>query len=114
VFDLSVPKLLVLAVIALVVFGPSELPTIAARVGRALRDLRAIAESAKNDLREGLGPEFADFEIEDLNPKRFVQKQLLDDLNADLGAQQQPARQAAANGTPLTPGGRPPPDPNAT
>jgi len=52
VFDLSVPKLLVLAVIALVVFGPSELPTIAAQVGRALRDLRAIAEDAKNDLRE--------------------------------------------------------------
>ena len=113
-FDLSVPKLLVLAVIALVIFGPSELPTIAARVGRALRDLRAIAEDAKNDLREGLGPEFDAFEIEDLNPKRFVHKQLLGDLNADPGAQQQPARQAAVNGTPLTPGEPPPPDPDAT
>ena len=102
-FDLSLPKLLVLAVIALVIFGPSELPKIAAQAGRALRDLRTIAEGANNDLREGLGPEFAGFEIEDLNPKRFVQKQLLDDLNADSGAQQQPARQAAANGTPLTP-----------
>jgi sec-independent protein translocase protein TatB len=83
VFDLSLPKLLVLAVIALVIFGPSELPTIAARVGRALRDLRAIAEDAKNDLREGLGPEFDAFEIEDLNPKRFVHKHLSGDLNAD-------------------------------
>ena len=78
-FDLSLPKLLVLAVIALVVFGPSELPTIAAQVGRALRDLRAIAEDAKNDLREGLGPEFDAFEIEDLNPKRFVHKHLSGD-----------------------------------
>ena len=109
-FDLSLPKLLVLAVIALVVFGPDKLPTIASQVGRALRDLRRIAEGAKNDLREGLGPEFADFEIEDLNPKRFVHKHLSGDLNADLGAQQQPA----ANGTPLTPGERPPSDPNAT
>ena len=82
-FDLSIPKLLILAVIALVIFGPSELPTIAARVGRALRDLRTIAEDAKNDLREGLGPEFADFEIEDLNPRRFVHKHLSGDLNAD-------------------------------
>ena len=113
-FDLSLPKLLVLAAIALVIFGPSELPKIASQAGRALRDLRKIAESAKNDLREGLGPEFADLDIEDLNPKRFVQKQLLDDLNADPGARQQPARQAAANGTPLPPGERPPPDPNAT
>ena len=84
------------------------------KVGGALRDLRKIAESAKNDRREGLGPEFAGFEIEDLNPRRFVQKHLIDDLNADLGARQQPARQAAANGTPLTPGERPPFDPNAT
>jgi sec-independent protein translocase protein TatB len=114
VFDLSIPKLLVLAVIALVIFGPNELPKIASQVGRALRDLRRIAEGAKNDLREGLGPEFADFEIEDLNPKRFLHKHLSADLNADQGAQQQPARQAAANGTPLTPGERPPFDPDAT
>ena len=112
--DLSLPKLLVLAVIALVIFGPSELPEIAAQAGGALRDLRKIAEGAKNDLREGLGPEFAGFEIEDLNPKQFAHKHLSGDLNADQGAQQQPARQAAANGTPLTPGERPPPDPNAT
>jgi sec-independent protein translocase protein TatB len=86
VFDLSLPKLLILAVIALVVFGPNELPAIAAQAGRALRDLRTIAEAAKNDLREGLGPEFADFEIDDLNPKRFVHKHLLDDPDADQAA----------------------------
>ena len=80
-FDLSLTKLLVLAVIALVVFGPHELPKIAAQAGRALRDLRRIAEGAKADLREGLGPEFQDFDFDDLNPRRFVQKHLLDDLS---------------------------------
>jgi sec-independent protein translocase protein TatB len=80
VFDLSLTKLLVLAVIALVVFGPHELPKIAQQAGRALRDLRRIAEGAKADLREGLGPEFQDFDFEDLNPRRFVQKHLLDDV----------------------------------
>jgi sec-independent protein translocase protein TatB len=79
VFDLSLTKLLVLAVIALVVFGPKELPKIAAQAGRALRDLRRIAEGAKQDLREGLGPEFEDFDFDDLNPRRFVQKHLLDE-----------------------------------
>ncbi len=79
-FDLSLTKLLVLAVIALVVFGPHELPKIAAQAGRALRDLRRIAEGAKADLREGLGPEFQDFDFEDLSPRRFVQKHLLDDM----------------------------------
>ena len=103
-FDLSLPKLLVLAVIALVIFGPNELPQIASQAGRALRDLRTIAEAAKNDLREGLGPEFADFEIEDLNPKRFVRKHLLGDPDADQAAQQQPAPHAAANGHASHPG----------
>lgn len=78
-FDLSLTKLLFLAVIALVVFGPKELPKIAAQAGRALRDLRRIAEGAKQDLREGLGPEFQDFDFDDLNPRRFVQKHLLDE-----------------------------------
>ena len=99
-FDLSIGKLLILAVIALVVFGPNELPKIASQAGKALRDLRKIAEGAKNDLREGLGPEFADFEIEDLNPKRFVQKHFLDDLNGGSAAS---ANQGAAQ-SPLRPG----------
>ena len=79
-FDLSIEKLLVLAVIALIVFGPHELPKIAQQAGRALRDLRRIAEGAKDDLREGLGPEYQNFDFEDLNPRRFVQKHLLDDM----------------------------------
>jgi len=87
---------------------------ISCKVRGALRDLRKIAENAKNDLREELGPEFAGFEIEDLNAKQFVHKHVFGDLNADQGAQQQPARQATTDGTPLPPGEPPPPDPNAT
>lgn len=75
--DLSLPKLLVLAVIALAVFGQKDLPKIAARAGRTLRELRRLADAAKADLREGLGPEFSDFDIEDLNPRRFLHKHLL-------------------------------------
>ena len=114
-FDLSLTKILVLAVIALIVFGPNELPKVASQAGRMLRDLRRIAEGAKADLREGLGPEFADFEIDDLNPKRFVQKHFLDDINGDSAkAAAQPMRSAQTNGTLLAPGERPPFDPDAT
>ncbi len=85
-FDLSLPKLLILAVIALIIFGPHELPKIASQAGKALRDLRRIADSARNDLREGLGPEFSDFDFNDLNPKSFVRKHLMDDLEAAISA----------------------------
>src|ERR1700760_427333 len=89
VFDLSLPKLLILAVLALVVFGPKELPKMAGQAGRFLRELRKLAEGAQADLREGLGPEFADFELTDLSPRRFVQKHLLSDAD-ELAAE--PAR----------------------
>jgi sec-independent protein translocase protein TatB len=83
-FDLSITKILVLGIIGLVIFGPEQLPRLAAQAGRALRDLRRLAERAKADITEGLGPEFADFDLNDLNPKAFVRKHLLDDLDNDL------------------------------
>jgi sec-independent protein translocase protein TatB len=118
VFDLSIPKLLVLAVIALVIFGPNELPKLAAQAGKALRDLRRIADSAKTDLREGLGPEFQNLEFEDLNPKAFVRKHLMDDFEAAMSAPSAasggpaPATQAAT--FQLAPGETPPYDVEAT
>jgi sec-independent protein translocase protein TatB len=119
VFDLSVGKLLVLAVIAIVVFGPERLPKVAAQAGRALRELRRMAEGATADLREGLGPEFSDFDVSDLHPGNFVRKHLFDDLPGD-GAQPSAAGSAAtvaaeasmAGG--LAPGESPPYDAEAT
>jgi len=98
VFDLSVTKILVLAVIALVVFGPNELPKVAAKAGQALRDLRRIADGAKADLKEGLGPEFADFDLDDLNPKRFVQKHLMEGFEEPVAATVKAAN-GSANGS---------------
>jgi sec-independent protein translocase protein TatB len=116
VFDLSLPKLLVLAVIALVVFGPRELPMIASRAGRALNDLRRIADGAQADLREGLGPEFSDFDFDDLHPRRFVQKHLLGDMNQDDPNDDRRADATAGPSTHarLSVGERPPFDSEAT
>lgn len=82
-FDLSPLKILVLVVLGLVIFGPEQLPKIAGQAGRALRDLRRLAESARADLSENLGPEFREFDFNDLNPRAFVRKHLLDDVNDD-------------------------------
>jgi sec-independent protein translocase protein TatB len=79
VFDLSLTKIAVLLVLAIVIFGPDQLPKVAAQAGRTLRELRRLADGARRDLTEGLGPEFGDFDIADLNPRTFVRKHLLDD-----------------------------------
>lgn len=80
-FDLSIPKLLILAIIGLMIFGPEQLPKIAAQAGKALRDLRRLAENAKSDLTDQLGPEFRDFDFNDLNPRAFVRKHLMEELD---------------------------------
>jgi sec-independent protein translocase protein TatB len=82
-FDLSIPKILLLLVLGLVIFGPEQLPKMAAQAGRALRDLRRLADNAKADLSESLGPEFRDFDLNDLNPRTLVRKHLLDELPDD-------------------------------
>jgi sec-independent protein translocase protein TatB len=119
VFDLSLPKLLVLGVLALLIFGPDQLPKFAAQAGRAIRELRRLAEGAQADLRENLGPEFSDFEIADLHPKYFVRKHLLDDLNEDAATAAAAGSASSASPYPssvetLTPGERPPYDTDAT
>ena len=100
-FDLSITKLLALAVIALIIFGPNELPRIARQAGRALRDLRQIAEGAKADLREGLGPEFQDFDFQDLNPKRFVAKHLLEEPATETASEAPVGTMTAVQDHPL-------------
>ena len=82
-FDGDLWKLLVLGVVALIIFGPERLPAMAAQAGRALREVRRMAEGAKSELQENLGPEFSQFDLADINPKHFVRKHLLDDLTGD-------------------------------
>jgi sec-independent protein translocase protein TatB len=118
-FDLTFTKLLVLAVIGLVVFGPDRLPGLASQAGRLLRELRRMAEGARTELQDQLGPEFSQFDIADLNPRHFVRKHLIDDIAGD-GA----ARQSGENGAGfhpmagaevrLSPGESPPYDAEAT
>jgi sec-independent protein translocase protein TatB len=120
VFDLNFTKILVLAVIALIIFGPDQLPKITRQAGQALRDLRRIAEAAKADLQEGLGPEFRDFDINDLHPKTFVRKHLWDEFdnggtNGGTNGGNGHTRTSQADVEPLlAPGENPPYDSEAT
>ena len=88
-FDVGIGEMAVLAVLALVIFG-DKLPSVAAQAGRTLRQLRTMANSAKADLQAGLGPEFSDFDVADLNPRRFVTKHLFEGDEDPLGLKDDP------------------------
>ena len=120
-FDLNFAKIAILAVIALIVFGPDQLPKMAAQAGRALRDVRRLAEGARADLQEHLPEEFREFDINELNPKYFVRKHLLDEVGGLTGGGTAAADAAGRAGTAtataepaLAPGENPPYDDEAT
>lgn len=50
-------EILVVAVLALVVFGPQKLPEIARSVGRTLSELRKQADGLKSEFRDGMRDE---------------------------------------------------------
>jgi len=77
--DIGPLELVTLIVLAVLVFGPDKLPKLIQDVTRTIRKIREFSESAKEDIRQELGPEFKDFEFEDLNPKTFIRKQLDND-----------------------------------
>ncbi|MEU3825961.1 Sec-independent protein translocase TatB [Streptomyces sp. SID486] len=80
--DIGPLELATIVVLAVLVFGPDKLPKVIQDVMRTIRKIREFSESAKQDIRTELGPEFKDFDFEDLNPKTFIRKQLDND---DLG-----------------------------
>ncbi|MEW1647034.1 sec-independent translocase [Streptomyces sp. NPDC091219] len=77
--DIGPLELVTIIVLAVLVFGPDKLPKVIQDVMRTIRKIREFSESAKADIREELGPEFKDFDFEDLNPKTFLRKQLDND-----------------------------------
>ena len=53
-FDIGLPEFVVLALLALIVFGPDRLPTMAMQAAKLLKSLRAKASAATADLTAGL------------------------------------------------------------
>ena len=80
-FGIGPLEVVVIAIVAILVFGPDRLPEFARTAGRVLRQVRQLVSNAQNDLRSELGPEFANLELQDLNPRNFVRKHLLEGVD---------------------------------
>lgn len=78
-FNIGPFEFVVLIAVALVVFGPEKLPQLAKDAARMLRTLRDLAQGARSQLNDELGPEFADFDLSSLNPRTAIRNALLGD-----------------------------------
>lgn len=83
-FNIGPMEAVVLALVGIVVLGPDRLPQFARDAARMLRTLRDLATGAREQLRDELGPEFADVDLRNLNPRTAVQRAVFGDDVPDL------------------------------
>jgi len=79
-FGIGFPELVVIAFVAVLVFGPDKIPGLAKQAAQLLKQAKRFADSARDELRNELGPEFADLELRDLDPRQIVRKHLAEAL----------------------------------
>ena len=110
-FGIGVPEFLVILVVALLAFGPDRLPDFARQAGRMVRQVRSFANNARDDIRAELGPEYADFQLHDLDPRKAIRKHILEAWDED---EDRPGHAVGASTQPLAYGELPPYDSDAT
>ncbi len=107
-------ELIIVAVIAVVVLGPQRLPEYAAKLARLIKELRVMAEGAKGQLKEQLGPEYEDidwrqYDPRQYDPRRIVREALLEPLDEAVDPLRQTFDELSGRGTAaVPPTGRPP------
>ena len=82
-FDIGGWEFIALIVLAVVILGPERLPDYASKLAQFVRQARSMAEGAKGQLREQMGPEFDDidwrqYDPRQYDPRRIVREALLD------------------------------------
>jgi len=99
-FNIGPMELGVLALVGLIVLGPDKLPGLARDAANMLRTLRDLATGARSQLKNELGPEFADVDLSvlndlrSLNPRTAITRAILGDGD-DAAATSTPTAQAA-------------------
>ncbi len=90
VFGLGAGEIAVIAIIAVILWGPEKLPELATKLARLIKFFRQVANNAQSSVRTELGPGFEDFDITDPrgSVRRYVMRQGgldgVDDLVASL------------------------------
>jgi sec-independent protein translocase protein TatB len=101
-------ELLVLAIVGLIVLGPDRLPGLARDAARMIKTLREMANGARTQLRDELGPEFADMNLSSLNPRTAIRQAILGDDAHPLDVPSSGVEQEQAAGEQFKPVARPP------
>jgi sec-independent protein translocase protein TatB len=110
VFGVGLAEMAMIAFVAVLVFGPDRLPDLAKQAGQMVRKAKQFANAARDELRDELGPEYADLELRDLDPRTIVRKHIIEAME-EAEEESRPKRKGLR---PLGAGETPPYDLDAT
>lgn len=82
-FGLTFEKILLIGIIAVFLLGPDKLPHYAAQLARLVRQLRDMANGAKDRMRDEMGPEFDDLDWKKLDPRQYDPRRIIREALAD-------------------------------
>lgn len=77
IFDINGWEFIILAVLGVIVLGPERLPEYAAKLAHLVKQVRGMAEAAKGQLRDQMGPEFDDVNWEQFDPRRYDPRRIV-------------------------------------
>ena len=87
-FGINGWEIVLLALIAVFVLGPERLPEYAQKLAQMIKKARVMAEGAKGQLKDQLGPDYEDinwrqYDPRQYDPRRIVREALMDPTPLD-------------------------------
>jgi len=70
---------------ALLVIGPDRMPEYSAKLAKLVRQLRGMADTAKVQLREQMGPDFDDVDWKSYDPRQYDPRRIVREALMDQG-----------------------------
>jgi len=88
-FDIGIGEIIILGVVGLLVFGPERLPRAAADAAKWLKQIRAMASGARQDLADSAGLDLSDTvdtvkSLQEFHPRRLAASILKDDAEDEV------------------------------
>lgn len=106
IFGMTGWEIILLAFLAVFILGPDRMPEYAAKLARGVRSLRQMADGARGQLKEQLGPEYAEvnwrqYDPRQYDPRRIVRQALIEPLeDAARPLQDRPVKPKSATMSP--------------
>lgn len=95
-------EMVILVIVALVVIGPKRLPEYAQKLRDLVRQLRRMAEGAKDNVKRDFGDDFKDVDWQKLDPRQYDPRRIVREALVEEDSAIREAKRREQDATPGT------------